>query len=165
MAFHRGQKVVFVGKAQEGVPSRLLAKEGISLTVGMVYTIRDLEDVCGYAACRLVEIINEAKKYSRGFVEELWYFQSAFRPVVDISDLESIVSEVKLGRPRKIQDDQFDRKRVHSSAALPRQRDADTAAPEGVAPPCAVSAPIRTASHVTLTAASRDAKLATAGAR
>jgi hypothetical protein len=100
---------------------------------GVVNTIRDIElgiDGSGDAFLTFYEIRNERYRYLDDYGEAA-FFADYFRPVVDIFDLEAIVTEVKRGRPRKIKADKFDRQRIHfsfSAASSPpsMQRDGAT---------------------------------------
>jgi hypothetical protein len=128
MAFRVGQKVVYVGGPRPKMPAygRAAAGQMIPLTKGVVYTIRDLDDIHGILAVRLIEVVNDTGNYFRGR-EEPWYYLERFRPVVDISDLQAIVREQLLGKPRHIAPDKFDKQRIHSAAPSPSpQHDAAT---------------------------------------
>jgi hypothetical protein len=95
-------------------------KPDVDPVFGEVYTIRDMEtDTEGYWL-RFVEIQNRATRYA----DEAQYDADDFRPVVDISDMQAIVREQMLGKPRTIAPDKFDKQRIHS--ATPR---ADASAP------------------------------------
>jgi hypothetical protein len=121
MAFRVGQKVVYVGGPRPKMPAygRAAAGQMIPLTKGVVYTIRDLDDIHGILAVRLIEVVNDTGNYFRGR-EEPWYYLERFRPVVDISDLQAIVREQLLGKPRHIAPDKFDKQRIHSAQPQPR---------------------------------------------
>ncbi len=100
---------------------------------GVFYTIRDIElgiDGSGDTFLTSYEIRNKRYRYLDDYGEAA-FFAGYFRPVVDISDLEAIVTEVKRGKPRKIKADKFDRQRIHSSfsaasSPLSMQRDGAT---------------------------------------
>jgi len=97
------------------------------------FGVRDIEpsiDKSGYMVLNFHEIGNEQYRYL-GDYGEAAFFAGHFRPVVDISDLQAIQTEVKRGKPRKIQADKFDRQRIHSSSSaasspLSIQRDGAT---------------------------------------
>lgn len=114
MAFFVGQKVVYVGgKVAKIRPEDRFTTDNIKLSKGTVYTIREFHSFAGYTGIRLVEVVNEARLYLGGMME-CAYLLDLFRPATDISDLIQIANEVKNGKPRKIEDDQFDRKKVQA---------------------------------------------------
>jgi hypothetical protein len=102
----------------------------VYLEFGVVYTIRDIElgiDGSGDTFLTFHEIRNERYRYLDDYGEAA-FFAGYFRPVVDMSDLAAIVTEVKRGKPRKIEADKFDRQRIQSSfsaasSPLSMQRD------------------------------------------
>jgi hypothetical protein len=159
VAFRIGQKVVCVdgtrrngGYGWEIMPVR-----------GQVYTIRgfdgDRHDGCGVW---LEEIVNRPDRYlgdnNREVFGEVSFGIRRFRPVVDISDLQAIVREQLIGKPRTIKPDRFDKQRIHSSTVPPV--DAASQAAAASVDPTAGAAPIRTASPVLPSVSSGDAKLA-----
>ncbi len=122
MAFFVGQKVV---KARSFPDlSRPFAEGEQKILFGQVLTIREIVDAVFAGdviatALRFVEIQNPIRRYRnvRGIeLVEMSYLAACFEPVTDISDLQSIVTEVTNGKPRKIEDDQFDapRKKVRA---------------------------------------------------
>jgi hypothetical protein len=103
------------------------------------------------------EIRNRPHQYVDGVGEALWH-QRGFRPLVDISDLQAIVREQLIGKPRTIAPDRFDKQRIHSSTVPPV--DAASQAAAASVDPTARAAPIRTASPVLPSVSPGDAKLA-----
>ena len=104
--------------------------------LGVVNTSRDIElGIDGSSDTFLTshEIRNERYRYLDDYGEAA-FFAGYFRPVVDISDLEAIMTEVKRGKPGKIKADKLDRQRIHSSfsaasSPLSMQRDGATSPP------------------------------------
>jgi hypothetical protein len=113
MTFRVGQKVVCVNDAK--FPGWPFKRRGVVTPVrGEVYTIRAIFELPGWPGewrCLLSEIVNRPRDYADGYYEGGWGLDR-FRPVIDISDLQSIVTEVMKGKPRKIKADQFDKARV-----------------------------------------------------
>jgi hypothetical protein len=130
MAFRVGQKVVCVdGNGYEP-----------AVAIGEVYTIRwlgTLSDEFGNK-CRgwtfrrapmdtnslRIKVIESACECQSAVTNRIisrdWpMLATCFRPVVDISDLQAIVREQMLGKPRHIAPDKFDRQRTHSAAHAP----------------------------------------------
>jgi hypothetical protein len=111
-------------------PWQVEANGEVYLEFGVVYTIRDIElgiDGSGDTSLTFFEIRNERYRYLDDYGEPA-FFAGYFRPVVDMPDLEAIVTEVKRGKPRKIKADKFDRQPIHSSfsaasSPLSMQRD------------------------------------------
>jgi len=100
MAFFVGQRV----KCKDIAAAPGLAAEDAptGLEYGRVYTIaavgqRNNHPPFSHLPCVL---LNETGNYK--------YWEGRFRVAEDISDLQSIVTEVMNGKPRKIEDDQFD---------------------------------------------------------
>jgi len=75
--------------------------------VGSIYTIREISLVqptvpewAGHVRFRLVEIINEPRRYLEG-VSECWFIHTSFRPLVDnedkldISVFQKLLDEIK----------------------------------------------------------------------
>ena len=124
--FRVGQKVTMIDPR----PWQDEANGEVYLELGVVYTIRDTElgiGGSGHTFLTFYEIRNERYRYCDDYGEAA-FFAGYFRPVVDMSDLEAIVAEVKRGKPRKIKADKFDRQRIHSSfsaasSPLSMQRD------------------------------------------
>jgi hypothetical protein len=117
--FYVGQKVTPIEEWQPDDTG------DIDPQLGVVYTIRHIEEGQGrdgpLVGLLLVEIHNKPrllKTLNGNRVTERMFAAEFFRPVVDISDLEAIVREQMLGKPRKIAPDKFDKQRIHS--ALPQ---------------------------------------------
>jgi hypothetical protein len=108
--FRVGQKVVCVWGARMRCPSASCRNSEV--VTGQVYTIRGFEDGGGV-------LVEEVRPVPHTDGECSWR-PERFRPVVDISDLEAIVREQMLGRPRVIEPDKFDKQRIHS--AVPHGR-------------------------------------------
>lgn len=106
--FYVGQKVVCVDDKPSPKKTFGYYKNLITPRVGQIYTIRGFRSAYSVWLC---EIRNEPRTYSDGFVEAS-FLAARFRPVTDISTLQSIVAEVKTGKPRKIEADRFDRQKV-----------------------------------------------------
>lgn len=121
-----GQKVAMIDPR----PRQDEANGEAYLEFGVVYTIRDIElsvDISSDTFLTFYEIRNEQYRYLDGYGEAA-FFAGYFRPVVNMSALEAVATEVKRGKPRKIKTDQFDRQRIHSSfsaasSPLSMQRD------------------------------------------
>jgi hypothetical protein len=111
--FHVGQKVTMIDPRQWQDEA-----DGEAYPVfGVLYTIRDIElgvDGSGDTFLNFHEIRNERYRYL-GDYGEAAFFAGYFRPVVNISDRDPILADVKRGKPRRIQADKFDRQRIHSS--------------------------------------------------
>jgi hypothetical protein len=126
MAFRVGQKVVCVDDRCDD--------NGWSwqwLTRGQVYTIKSFAITFnGNPGVHLVEVVRDNRDAA--------FRQSRFRPVVDISDLQAIVREQLLGKPRHIAPDKFDKQRIHSAAPV---ADGITRPPSGDATARSVFAP------------------------
>lgn len=117
--FYVGQKVTPIEAFQPN-------DNDIDPKMGEVYTIRHIEQGYGSDGARLGLLFVEIKNKPRLLrtlagdrVTEVMFAAEFFRPVVDISDLEAIVREQMLGKPRYIAPDKFDRQPIHNSA-LPR---------------------------------------------
>ena len=100
--FRRGHKVTIDPR-----PWQNEADGEVYLEFVVAYTIHDIE--LGFD-----EVRNERCQYLDDHGEAP-FFAGCFWPVVDLSDLEAIVTEVKRDKPRKIKADKFDRQRIHSS--------------------------------------------------
>jgi hypothetical protein len=136
--FRVGQKVVCVDENWRARPYQweALPKKG------EIYTIRQIDCERDGIGVRLHEIHNKLHEYAEGF-GEVRFNSSHFRPVVDISDLQAIVREQMLGKPRTIAPDKFDKQRIHS--ATPRADASATPAASGTA---AGSPPKESAAHI-----------------
>lgn len=126
MTFRVGQKVVCVKRGRWIGGYR----NEIDPVYGVVYTIREIETDSPHGTMlRFAEIVNRKRRYSEG-VSEARYWAIHFRPVVDISDLESIVTDVFKQNFRQISDrnplDHRAPKKIHSSAAPPAGRAASS---------------------------------------
>jgi hypothetical protein len=100
------------------------------LVVGRIYTVTKIGGVVLKGDPELICVSGvQFGKYAR-----------RFRPVVDISDLQTIVAEVKRGKPRKIGRDQFDKKPVHRSRAPQRAVAASPSLPQPQVPTASCSA-------------------------
>jgi hypothetical protein len=127
--FRVGQKVTMIDPR----PGQDEADGEVYPEFGVVYTIRDIElgiDGSRDTFLTFHEIRIERYPYLDDY-GDAEFFAGFFRPVVDISDLEAIVTVVKRGKPSKINADKFDRKRIHSSfsaasSPLSMQRDGAT---------------------------------------
>lgn len=110
--FYVGQKVVCVVNWKHhngfhgGFGSEILPQRDVVYTVREIVVYPD-----GEAGLRLMEIRNYANPYSYG-PGECSFAVRYFRPVTDISDLQSIVAEVTRGKPRAIEPDQFDKQKA-----------------------------------------------------
>jgi hypothetical protein len=113
--FRVGQKVVCVDASYNG---KLRKKDRPWPVEGAVYTVGGFDE----DNCLCLEEINR-----RWLGEPYGFYPHRFRPVVDISDLQAIVREQMLGKPRSIAPDKFDRQRITSAAPSPSpQHDAAT---------------------------------------
>lgn len=127
-----GQKVAMIDPR----PRQDEANGEVYLEFGVVDTIRDIElsvEVSSDTSLTFYEIRNEQCRYLDGYGEAA-FFASYFRPVADMFALETVATEVKHGKSRRIKTDQFDRQRIHSSfsaasSPLSMQRDGASSPP------------------------------------
>ena len=107
MAFRVGQKVVCIGG--DGTPKPIgywksWAREwGITLaTRGNIYTIRCVRVAAdGTQRVRLIEIVNPIIEFNNAPSQEMWFWASHFRPIVerktDISIFTKMLTSKKIG--------------------------------------------------------------------
>jgi hypothetical protein len=114
MAFRVGQKVVCVdaksgggGWDKDDHPT-----EGAVYTIVRSFTWHDNEEVVWLLELRRS---SRARRYHG---DDVGYGAYRFRPVVDISDLQAIVREQLLGKPRTITPDKFDKPKHKIVAGL-----------------------------------------------